>query len=309
MVQCWCYFKSLGDLSFTLLVPSSREVKALNPKRQPWKGTARDSSWPSIWPCWYSPSGTCLLWAAVELPWVKSILLCCYNQHSHGGDGAWWFIPLLKMRHPCWKFWEILQLLGVWIQRWQHYLLHQEKTKTNGTPVRPQKQVYAGRCGTPCSHLCHVDFMCLPFCAGDGHQTVQHCWGWSPSRHVPGFSEIALKTQVLMERLIEKDEMGQEDLHSWTQELCLNSLSCLCILCDCAPTRSRAYCCKTLTKWEKRSFCHTEKGQRTQRTKEEDKDLAWGDVYMRRTPVKKATSCTSGTWISERTPAWVKRMY
>lgn len=187
--------------------------------------------------------------------------------------------------------------------------IRRKQTKTNGTPVRPQKQVYAGRCGTPCSHLCHVDFMCLPFCAGDGHQTVQHCWGWSPSRHVPGFSEIALKTQVLMERLIEKDEMGQEDLHSWTQELCLNSLSCLCILCDCAPTRSRAYCCKTLTKWEKRSFCHTEKGQRTQRTKEEDKDLAWGDVYMRRTPVKKATSCTSGTWISERTPAWVNRMY
>lgn len=163
MVQCWCYFKSLGDLPFTLLVPSSREVKALNPKRQPWKGTARDSSWPSIWPCWYSPSGTCLssrdclmaaahgqqgrhllLWAAVEIPWVKSILLCCYNQHSHGGDGAWWFIPLLKMRHPCWKFWEILQLLGVWIQRWQHYLLHQEKT--NQDKWNPCETTEAGVC-------------------------------------------------------------------------------------------------------------------------------------------------------------------
>lgn len=74
---------------------------------------------------------------------------CCYNQHSHSGDGAWWFTPLLKMRHlgpshPCWKFWEILQLLGVWIRRWQHYLLHQEKI--NQDKWNPCETTEAGVC-------------------------------------------------------------------------------------------------------------------------------------------------------------------
>lgn len=126
-------------------------------------------------------------------------------------------------------------------------------------------------------------FYVSPFCIGDGHQTAQHSQCWSHSRDVPGFSEIALKTQVLTERLI---ETGQRiNTLEPRNSVCLNSLSCLCILCDCGPTWSRAYCFKSHTKWEKRSFCQTEEGQRTQRTKEEDKELAWGDMYMRETPV------------------------
>lgn len=73
----------------------------------------------------------------------------------------------------------------------------------------------------PCSHFSHMDFMYLPFCRGDGHQTAQHCHGWSHSGHIPVFSETALKTQVLAERPIQKDEMGQVDSHFWTQELSL----------------------------------------------------------------------------------------
>lgn len=56
------------------------------------------------------------------------------KQHGLNGDGGWWFTPvLLKIRnlglsHLHWKFWQILEHLGVWIQGRQHYLLSQEKT-------------------------------------------------------------------------------------------------------------------------------------------------------------------------------------
>lgn len=76
-----------------------------------------------------------LLWAASGGPLgqIKSPFAAS-KQHSHNGKSAWWFTLLLKIRHlglsnPHWKFWEILELLGVWIQGWQHYLLHQEKIK------------------------------------------------------------------------------------------------------------------------------------------------------------------------------------
>lgn len=45
----------------------------------------------------------------------------------------------------------------------------------------------------PRSHFSHMGFMYLPFCTGDGHQTAQHCQGWSHSGHIPVFSETALK--------------------------------------------------------------------------------------------------------------------
>lgn len=119
-----------------------------------------------------------LLWAAAEFPWVKSILLLL--PHRHNDDSAQWFTPLLKIRHlglshPRWKFWEILELLGVWIQGWQQYLLHQERI--NQDKWNPCETTEAGVCMKEWYTLQSLQPQTLPFCTGDGHQTAQHCQG------------------------------------------------------------------------------------------------------------------------------------
>lgn len=50
----------------------------------------------------------------------------------------------LGLSRPHWKFWEILELLGVWIQGWQHYLLCQKKI--NQDKWNPCETTAAGVC-------------------------------------------------------------------------------------------------------------------------------------------------------------------
>lgn len=188
--------------------------------------------------------------------------------HSHGGDSAWWVNPLLKIKHlglnnPHWNFWEMLELLGGWIQGWQHYLLHQEKT--NQDKWNPCETTEAGvhvKVWYTLQSLQLQGFYGYPILYRRWAQTAQYCWDWSRSRHVPDFSEIALKTQVLTERPIENMRW---DKKIYTLEprnsVCLNSLRFLCILCDCGPTWSRACCFKTHKNKRKEASARQRKGR------------------------------------------------
>lgn len=96
--------------------------------------------------------------------------------HSHGGDSAWWVNPLLKIKHlglnnPHGNSRKFLSFWAVGFKDGSiTSYIRKKQTKTNGTLVRPQKEVSMWRCGTPCSHFSYKDFMGLPFCTGDGHK-------------------------------------------------------------------------------------------------------------------------------------------